>query len=116
MSNLAIDLYWQRGDSALLPGQYSAAHQGSFRPRPELDLDAGPDWGGDPDCANPEQALAAALSSCHEMPILALAAYAGCPVASSSVSEAELTQVQSRARRYRLVANALADTLTINIH
>lgn len=27
MSNLAIDLYWQRGESALLLGQYSAAHQ-----------------------------------------------------------------------------------------
>ena len=116
MSNLAIDLYWQRGDSALLLGQYSAAHQCSFRPRLELDLDAGPDWGGDPDCANPEQALAAALSSCHEIPILALAAYAGCPVASFSVSEAELTQMQGRAHQYCFVANALDDTLPINIH
>ena len=116
MSNLAIDLYWQRGDSALLLGQYSAAHQCSFRPRLELDLDAGPDWGGDPDCANPAQALAAALSSCHEIPILALAAYAGCPVPSFALSEAQLTQMQARAHRYCFIANAFADTLTINIH
>lgn len=116
MSNLAIDLYWQRGKTALLLGQYSNAHQGSFRPRLELDLDAGPDWGGDPDCANPEQALAAALSSCHEIPILALAAYAGCPVASFALSEAQLTQMQGRAHQYCFVANALADSVAVNIH
>ena len=41
-----------------------------------------PDWGGDPRNANPEQALASALSSCHMMTFLALAAKANWPVAS----------------------------------
>ena len=45
-------------------------------------VDAAPDWGGDPAHTNPEQALAAALSSCHMMTFLALCAKAGWPVAS----------------------------------
>jgi organic hydroperoxide reductase OsmC/OhrA len=41
-----------------------------------------PRLGGDPGNTNPEQALAAALSSCHMMTFLALAATAKWPVAS----------------------------------
>ena len=49
----------------------------------EIDgLDAAPDWGGDPERTNPEQALASALSSCQMMTFLALSAKAGWPVAS----------------------------------
>lgn len=48
----------------------------------DLQVDAAPDWGGDPGNTNPEQALAAALSSCQMMTFLALAAKAGWPVAS----------------------------------
>jgi organic hydroperoxide reductase OsmC/OhrA len=44
--------------------------------------DAAPDWGGDAENTNPEQALAAAVSSCHMMTFLALAAKADWPVAS----------------------------------
>ena len=45
-------------------------------------MDSAPDWGGDPGNTNPEQALASALSSCHMMTFLALAAKAGWPVAT----------------------------------
>ena len=48
----------------------------------ELIGDAAPDWGGDPEHVNPEQALAAALSSCHMLTFLALAAKLGWPVVS----------------------------------
>nr|WP_303626367.1 OsmC family protein [Roseovarius sp. M141] len=48
----------------------------------DVQVDAAPDWGGDPANANPEQALAAALSSCHMMTFLALAAKAGWPLAN----------------------------------
>ena len=84
MSALAIDLHWQRGGPALLPGQYSAAHRVSYGHRFDIDVDAAPDWGGDPANTNPEQALASALSSCHMMTFLALAAKADWPVAGYS--------------------------------
>jgi len=48
----------------------------------EVQVDAAPDWGGEPENTNPEQALAAAMSSCHMMTFLALCAKAGWPVAS----------------------------------
>lgn len=82
--SLAIDLHWQRSGSELRPGQYSAAHRVSYGARFDIDVDAAPDWGGDPANSNPEQALASALSSCHMMTFLALAAKAGWPVAGYS--------------------------------
>jgi len=82
--SLAIDLHWQRNGPDLMPGRYSAAHRVSLNARHEIDVDAAPDWGGDPDHTNPEQALASALSSCHMMTFLALAAKAGWPVAGYS--------------------------------
>ena len=42
--------------------------------------DAAPDWGGSSSNTNPEQTLAASLSSCHMMTFLALAAKAKWPV------------------------------------
>ena len=45
-------------------------------------MDAAPEWGGDPANTNPEQALGSALSSCHMLTFLALAAKAKWPVAS----------------------------------
>lgn len=84
MSELSIELNWERTSPALRPGEYSAAHTIRYNDRFELEADAAPDWGGDAANANPEQALAAALSSCHMMTFLALAAKAGWPVASYS--------------------------------
>ena len=82
MSDLAIELHWQRADPVLETGKYSNAHSVQYNRTHEVQVDAAPDWGGDPDHTNPEQALAAALSSCHMMTFLALCAKAGWPVAS----------------------------------
>lgn len=82
MSDLAIELHWQRAESDFQPGEYSAEHLVRYNNTHEVQVDAAPDWGGDPDNTNPEQALASALSSCHMMTFLALAAKAGWPVAS----------------------------------
>ena len=79
---LAIEIEWARQDSELRPGKYSNAHTVSYDPANRLPVDAAPDWGGDPEKTNPEQALAASLSSCHMMTFLALAAKANWPVAS----------------------------------
>ena len=82
MSDLSIDLHWQRVEPELTTGKYSNAHTVQYNDSCEIQVDAAPDWGGDPGNTNPEQALAAALSSCHMMTFLALAAKAKWPVAS----------------------------------
>ncbi len=82
MSDLAVELHWQRSAGALQPGAYSNAHTVRYNDDCDLPVDAAPDWGGDAANTNPEQALAAALSSCHMMTFLALAAKAKWPVAS----------------------------------
>ncbi len=82
MSDLSIDLTWQRTTPALRPGEYSNAHTVRYNDNCELTADAAPDWGGSAENTNPEQALAAALSSCQMMTFLALAAKAGWPVSS----------------------------------
>jgi organic hydroperoxide reductase OsmC/OhrA len=82
MSNLAIELHWQRAEPALQPGKYSAEHTVRYNSSHEVQVDAAPDWGGKPESTNPEQALASALSSCHMMTFLALSAKVGWPVAS----------------------------------
>lgn len=81
MSDLSIDLRWLRSEPDLKTGKYSNAHDVQYNDSHDVQMDAAPDWGGDPDNINPEQALAAALSSCHMMTFLALAAKAGWPVA-----------------------------------
>lgn len=82
MSELSIELSWQRSEPSLAAGQYSNAHEVRYNESHALPADAAPDWGGDPGHTNPEQALAASLSSCHMMTFLALSAKAGWPVAS----------------------------------
>ncbi|WP_085905216.1 OsmC family protein [Kiloniella majae] len=81
MSELSIELTWQRSEAELRPGKYSNAHTVRYNDNYEVKVDAAPDWGGDEANTNPEQVLGAALSSCHMMTFLALAAKAGWPVA-----------------------------------
>jgi organic hydroperoxide reductase OsmC/OhrA len=86
MSDLSIQLHWHRTTPDLKPGAYSAQHVVQYNNSADVLVDAAPDWGGDPASTNPEQALAAALSSCHMMTFLALAAKAGWPVARASAA------------------------------
>ncbi len=82
MTELSIQLHWHRTSPELKTGAYSTEHTVQYNNSIEVLADAAPDWGGDPTNTNPEQALAAALSSCHMMTFLALAAKVGWPVAS----------------------------------
>ena len=82
MSYLAIELHWQRAEPVLQTGKYSNEHTVQYNSGHDVQVDSAPDWGGDPANTNPAQALASALSSCHMMTFLALAAKAGWPVAS----------------------------------
>ena len=82
MSDLSIELHWHRAEPAFQPGKYSGEHIVRYNNSNEVQVDAAPDWGGRPENTNPEQALASALSSCHMLTFLALAAKAKWPVAS----------------------------------
>lgn len=82
MSEISINVHWQRTAPSLKPGNYDNAHDITFNPFCTMPGDAAPDWGGDASATNPEQAMAAALSSCHMMTFLALAAKADWPVAT----------------------------------
>ena len=82
MSELSIQLKWQLGEGELVQGKYSNKHKIAYNDQFQLTADAAPDWGGDVANTNPEQALAASISSCHMMTFLALAAKAKWPVSS----------------------------------
>ena len=82
MSKLSVDLSWNRKEDKLLPGKFSSEHEVSYNEQYKVLADAAPDWGGSTNNTNPEQALAASLSSCHMMTFLALAAKTKWPVSS----------------------------------
>ena len=82
MSELSIQLKWQLGEGELVQGKYSNNHEITYNDQFKLIADAAPDWGGDVANTNPEQALAASISSCHMMTFLALASKAKWQVSS----------------------------------
>ena len=80
MSKISIDLLWEIGNGKMTPGDYSNQHEITFTPKIKIIGDSAPDWSGDELNTNPEQTLAASLSSCHMMTFLALAAKFKWPV------------------------------------
>ena len=82
MAKISIDLSWKLGDGKMTPGNYSNKHEIIFTPNITIIADSAPDWRGNELNSNPEQTLAASLSSCHMMTFLALAAKMNWPVVS----------------------------------
>ena len=82
MSIISIDLIWKIENGYLLPGKYSNQHDIIFNSNTKINGDSAPDWNGNKLNINPEQSLAASLSSCHMMTFLALAAKMNWPVIS----------------------------------
>jgi len=76
MSEYETQLSWSLGEGELAPGKYSPNHRMAFSGGMAATMTAAPDYGGDTRYVNPEEALAAALSSCHMMTFIALAAKA----------------------------------------
>jgi organic hydroperoxide reductase OsmC/OhrA len=66
----------------MTPENYSNVHEIIFTPKIKITGDSAPDWRGNEINSNPEQTLAASLSSCHMMTFLALAAKMKWPVIS----------------------------------
>ena len=81
MSKLSISLEWSLKDKELNTKNFSKNHKIKIN---NIVFNAGsaPEYGGDDNELNPEQSLAAAISSCHMMTFLALAAKMHWPVIS----------------------------------
>ena len=82
MSELSVNLNWNRKEKDLSPGKFSSEHEISYNDHFMVKADSAPDWGGSDENTNPEQALAASLSSCHMMTFLTLSAKTKWPVLS----------------------------------
>ena len=82
MSEISIDLTWKLGEGKMTSENYSNVHEIVFTPKIKITGDSAPEWRGSVLNSNPEQTLAASLSSCHMMTFLALAAKMNWPVLS----------------------------------
>ncbi len=75
MSEHRIALDWQKGDTAFTYEAYTRNHTIGFKDGREiLTASASPAYRGDAGKADPEDMLVAALSSCHMLSFLAIAA------------------------------------------
>tara|TARA_A100001037_G_C14747217_1_gene455901 strand:+ start:89 stop:535 length:447 start_codon:yes stop_codon:yes gene_type:complete len=76
----SIEIIWELGDQELSPGNYLTDHKVILNENLTIDGGSSPDYGGSDSNINPEQKLAAAVSSCFMMTFLALAAKMKWPV------------------------------------
>ena len=76
----SIEIIWDLGDQELSPGKYLTDHKVILNENLTIDGGSSPDYGGSASNINPEQKLAAAVSSCFMMTFLALASKIKWPV------------------------------------
>lgn len=77
MTDHRITLTWQRGDAAFERGNYPKDHQVRYLGGQTLGASSAAAYGGNAALADPEQILLSALSSCHMLTFLAVAANRG---------------------------------------
>jgi len=77
MSEHVADISWSRGSSGFGYEQYSRDHTWRFDGGVELVASASPLFRGNPKAVDPEEALVAAVSSCHMLTFLAIASRKG---------------------------------------
>ena len=78
----SIELEWKLGNNKLEFGKYLTDHKVILNENVSIEAGSSPDYGGSDKNINPEQKLAAAVSSCFMMTFLALAAKMKWPVVS----------------------------------
>ena len=74
MSEHRVEIAWQRETPDFRYESYGRDHHWRFEGGAELCASAAPDFGGNAELPDPEQAFVAALSSCHMLTFLAIAA------------------------------------------
>jgi organic hydroperoxide reductase OsmC/OhrA len=77
MSEHRAKVHWNREGKEFAPKEYSREHLWTFEGGSEVRASAAPGYLGDPALVDPEEAFVAALSSCHMLTFLALAARDG---------------------------------------
>lgn len=76
MSIFTIDLNWKR-ETEFVYDKFNRSHTLSFSGNQILKTSSAPEYLGNIDMANPEEILAAAVSSCHMLTFLAVASKSG---------------------------------------
>ena len=84
MSEHRTSLQWARNGGPFARGNYSSSHEIRYSGGQTLTASPSPELGGDAAYADPEQLLLSALSSCHMLTFLAVAANRGYVVDSYS--------------------------------
>ena len=74
MSEHRAKISWTRGDASFDYETYPRDHSWSFEGGHTMDASAAPDFLGNSDFVDPEEAFVASLSSCHMLTFLAVAA------------------------------------------
>ncbi|MBI1317996.1 MAG: OsmC family peroxiredoxin [Candidatus Hydrogenedens sp.] len=74
MSEHRVGVDWKLGDGDFTYETYPREHTWRFAEGPEIAASAAPEFLGKPECVDPEQAFVAAVSSCHMLTFLAIAA------------------------------------------
>jgi organic hydroperoxide reductase OsmC/OhrA len=74
MSEHKTSLHWQRDGKPFTYDAYPRKHHWRFEGGVELDASATKEYLGDASLPNPEEALVVALSSCHALSFIAIAA------------------------------------------
>ena len=74
MAEHKIQLQWEKGDAAFTYDAYSRNHQITFKDGVAKTFSAASVYRGDPSKGDPEDMFVAALSSCHMLSFLAIAA------------------------------------------
>jgi len=74
MSEHKVELFWSRGGKSFTYETYPRGHHWRFNGGTEVDASSAPEYLGDAALPNPEEALVAAISSCHMLTFLAIAA------------------------------------------
>ena len=77
MSAFHAAIAWQRTSETFTSETYNREHTWDFGPAGVVQGSAAPDYRGLPSHVNPEQAFVAAVSSCHMLTFLAVAANRG---------------------------------------
>jgi organic hydroperoxide reductase OsmC/OhrA len=74
MSEHVAEIVWKRTSEGFGYDQYNRRHLWRFDAGFDVAASAAPAYRGEPDCVDPEEAFVAAVSSCHMLTFLAIAA------------------------------------------
>ena len=74
MSEHIAEISWTRETKSFAYDDYNRTHRWRFDGGVDVKAAAAPAYLGDPSCVDPEEAFVAALSSCHMLTFLAIAA------------------------------------------